>query len=78
MTARRTPTLIIFAVLAAVGPACSGKNARNERLQKDWNARCKEAADLLAIPPGTVISRLHRARLLLRKALSPYFEGVVP
>ncbi len=29
-----------------------------------------EIADLLAIPPGTVRSRIHRGRALLRKALS--------
>lgn len=35
-----------------------------------------EAARLLGLSVGTVKSRLHRARLLMRAALAPYFEGV--
>ena len=29
-------------------PACGGGKSGNDRLQAQWNARCKEAADLLA------------------------------
>jgi RNA polymerase sigma-70 factor (ECF subfamily) len=32
---------------------------------------CQEAADLLKIPLGTVLSRLHRARQALRAVLAP-------
>jgi RNA polymerase sigma-70 factor (ECF subfamily) len=34
-----------------------------------------ETATALAISEGAVKTRLHRARLFLREALSPYFEG---
>ena len=35
----------------------------------------KQAAALLGIPPGTVLSRLHRARKLLKKELEDFLNG---
>lgn len=35
----------------------------------------KEMAEILEIPPGTVMSRLHRGRKALQKALLPYAEA---
>lgn len=35
----------------------------------------EEIADVMEIPLGTVKSRLHRGRLLLRDALTPYLRG---
>jgi RNA polymerase sigma-70 factor (ECF subfamily) len=37
-----------------------------------------ETADLLGLSVPAVKSRLHRARLMMRKALAPYFEEAVP
>ena len=44
----RLLTAILLAGLAVFLPACSRRASENERLQKQWNAHCKEAADLLA------------------------------
>lgn len=40
--------LVLLACVAAALPACNSQAKQNERLQKEWNAKCKEAADLLA------------------------------
>ena len=48
---RIEPRLLPFIFLAGLAvflPACSRRATENERLQKQWNAKCKEAADLLA------------------------------
>jgi len=37
-----------------------------------------ETAGILGISEGAVKTRLHRARIFLREALNPYFEGEVP
>ncbi len=37
-----------------------------------------ETAEILGISEGAVKTRLHRARIFLREALNPYFEGEVP
>jgi len=34
-----------------------------------------ETAEILGIKEGAVKTRLHRARIFLREALGPYFEG---
>jgi RNA polymerase sigma-70 factor (ECF subfamily) len=34
----------------------------------------KEIADITAVPIGTVMSRIHRGRRALQKALHPYAE----
>jgi RNA polymerase sigma-70 factor (ECF subfamily) len=36
---------------------------------------CKEAAEQLELPLGTVLSRIHRARTHLRERLSDFWEG---
>jgi RNA polymerase sigma-70 factor (ECF subfamily) len=38
----------------------------------------EETAQIMAISPGAVKVRLHRARLALREALADYFEGEYP
>ncbi len=37
----------------------------------------RETAEILGLSEGAVKTRLHRARLFLREALNPYFEGEV-
>ena len=39
---------VLFFCLVLLLPACNSRAKQNERLQKEWNAKCKEAADLLA------------------------------
>lgn len=36
---------------------------------------CREAAELLALPMGTVLSRIHRGRAILRRALTALERG---
>ena len=47
-TSRRLLCRVLLVCLAAFVPACGRRQANNENLQKQWNAKCKEAADLLA------------------------------
>jgi|GEM_PF-3170198 hypothetical protein len=45
---RHTSLLVfVLGVMALVAPACVPRQAENTRLFKQWNAKCKEAADLL-------------------------------
>ena len=46
-TSRRLLCRVLLVCLAAFVPACGRRQANNENLQKQWNAKCKEAADLL-------------------------------
>ena len=39
--------IFLFAIIVAL-PACGRRQAQNLRLHKQWNVKCKEAADLLA------------------------------
>jgi hypothetical protein len=45
--ALRSAVFVLIALLALL-PACNRRQAQNEKLQRQWNAKCKEAADLLA------------------------------
>ncbi|HLW65906.1 MAG TPA: hypothetical protein VKS79_11340 [Gemmataceae bacterium] len=40
--------LFILVAVCTLLPACTSRRAQNEKLQRQWNAKCKEAADLLA------------------------------
>lgn len=44
----RVPLLILLACVLVFLSACNRRAKQNERLQKEWNAKCKEVADLLA------------------------------
>jgi seryl-tRNA synthetase len=51
MPAPKLPFRSIALILAAICitlPACKSRQAQNEKLQRQWNAKTKEAADLLA------------------------------
>ena len=43
-------------------------------LRRDWGLDYAQIANELNVPVGTVRSRLHRARLLLRARLNPVFR----
>jgi len=47
-TSRQLLCRVLLVFLALIGPACGRRLASNEKLQKQWNSKCKEAADLLA------------------------------
>ena len=47
MTGFRAATFLVLGCAAASVPACSTPQAQNTRLLKQWNVKCKEAADLL-------------------------------
>ena len=40
--------VIVLVAVCALLPACNRQKAQNEKLQRQWNAKCKEAAELLA------------------------------
>lgn len=45
-TLQRSKLLLVAAILVCIS-ACATRPAQNTRLFKEWNAKCKEAADLL-------------------------------
>jgi len=47
MIASATKRLLFLGCLALLAPGCSTHQAQNSRLFHQWNARCKEVADLL-------------------------------
>jgi hypothetical protein len=40
-------SLALVVCLVVLVPACNRRAAQNQRLHKEWNAKCKEIADLL-------------------------------
>jgi len=60
---RRSSVVFIVCVVVSL-PACSRQGARNIALQKQWNAKCKEAADLLAGVTDVASARAAEPKLI--------------
>jgi len=79
----RTSIIIVAVCLTAIVPGCSRRKSHNERLQREWNAKVKAVADLLAgvtdVPSAkaaepklaAALEELERVDAELRKTYDP-------